>query len=259
MIKIQNLTGIAIVIAGFVSSADAQVAPRPLDPYRHTYDAEHGYVPLAGGYPAYGGYGYGGAVSGTEGAGIGAGAALSGLGQAAQGIGEARVSTAQAQDIHQQAVTEYLQNQDLAQQTAMETSQRREQATQARNEAEKAHERRQIELYHKTLHQMSAAHRLTAEQFHMDRGVLHWPFVLRGPEFADLRNQLDHLYAARTPDDSGKDSSTYDEIQQACKQMQDIVNEDVRKGKMPANDFVTAKHFISSVAYEAQFPVKASK
>src|SRR5690606_6598541 len=116
----------------------------------------------------------------------------------------------------------------------------------------------QIELYQKTLHQMSAAHRLTAEQFDLDRGVLHWPFVLRGPEFADLRNQLDHLYAARTPEDSGKDSSGYDAIQQACKQMQEIVNEKVRTEHLPINDFVTAKHFISSVAYEAQFPVKAS-
>ena len=263
MNRIFGLTGVVLLaVVARAQISNAQVSPYGLDPYRHTYHPEHGYMPLAGGVPAYGaygGYGFGGGTTAAEGAGIGAGAALAGFGQAAQGVGQARVSTAQAQDIHQQAATEYLQNQNLAQQTAMETSQRKAQATQQWQEAQIAHEKQQIALYQKTLEQMSAAHRLTAEQFHVDTGVLHWPFVLRGPEYAELRNQLDHLYAARTPEDSGKDSSGYDAIQQACKKMQEIVNEKVRKEHLPVNDFVTAKHFISSIAYEAQFPVKASK
>ncbi|MCA9110392.1 MAG: hypothetical protein KDA52_10615 [Planctomycetaceae bacterium] len=249
------LATILLLHAAFgMSRCSAQVYAGGLDNYRHTYHPEHGYVPVAGAYGlGYGGYGYGGATT-AEGS---AGQALAGAGQLAQGVGQMNLSNAQAQQAHQEAYSQYLQNQNLAQETTMEMSKRKNDAQQQHNEQMKTAERAQVALYNKTLEQMSAAHRLTAEQLHIDSGVLHWPFVLRGSEYTELRNKLDHLYAERTPDDSGKDSSGYDAIQDACRQMQEIVNQQVKLG-MPANDFVTAKHFISSVAYEAEFPVKAS-
>ncbi|MBX3440595.1 MAG: hypothetical protein KF861_24100, partial [Planctomycetaceae bacterium] len=222
-----------------------------------TYDPEHGYVPLGLAPSPFGGYGYGGYGAAAT-PGMSAGAAMAGFGQAAQGVGQLHVSNAQASEIHQQAVSQYLQNVGQAQDTVLKYAAQKDQATQARNDAEKEHEKAQIALYNKTLEQMGAAHRLTAEQFHVDSGVLHWPFVLRGPQYDALRNKIDKLYDARTPDDSGEDSSGYDAIQQACKDMQKIVDKEVQAG-MPVNDFVTAKHFISSVAYEAQFKVKPSK
>lgn len=231
-----------------------------LDPYHHVYHRGLGYVPY--GYGGYGGYGYGGAATAASGFGAaaaGEGVRAAGIGRAAAGIGEGRLSTAQAQQAHQSAATQYLQNIGLAQQTALETSARKDQAEEQRDEATDAKIKKQVALYNKTLHQMSAAHRLSAEQFDLDRGVLHWPFVLRGQEYADLRQKLDTLYHERTPEDSGNDSSGYDAIQQACKQMQEIVDGKVKEGEMPVNDYVTAKHFISSVAYEARFTVKASK
>lgn len=43
---------------------------------------------------------------------------------------------------------------------------------------------------------MSAGHRLTAEQFGLDENptVLRWPFVLRGPEYADFRLKFDRCF-----------------------------------------------------------------
>src|SRR5688500_6421129 len=104
---------------------------------------------------------------------------------------------------------------------------------------------------------MSAAHRLTEEQFDTGRGVIHWPMSLRGPQYKDIRNKLDLLYDARTRDDSGTNSSGYTGIVEACQQMTKLVKEQVHKG-MPVTDFVTATHFIESIQYEAQFPVKAA-
>ncbi len=249
-----SLSVLLVVVGG--QDASAQVTTRDgLDPYHHTYDADHGYVPVVhpGGY-GYPGYGYGGVGGGTAAA--GAGVAMAGAGDMAQGVGQMHLSNAQAQEAHQQAVSQYLSNVNQGQQTALETFTRREQATQQWDDAQKAKIQAQVALYNKTLEQMSAAHRLSAQQQDVTSGVLHWPFVLRSPQYTDLRNKIDRLYDARTPQDSGMNSSGYDEIQTACKEMQAIVNEEVKKG-LAVNDYVTAKHFISSVAYEAQFPVKA--
>jgi len=184
--------------------------------------------------------------------------AAAGVGQMAEGIGQGRLSTAQAQGAHQQAVSQYLQNVAQYQDTAIETSQKKAQAQQQYDDATKKKIEQQVALYNKTLHQMSAAHRLTAQQMDVNTGVLHWPFVLRSPQYADLRKQIDKLWDSRTPADSGQNSSSYDPIQQACKQMMELVKKEVHSG-MPVNDFVTAKHFISSIEYEAGFPVKPAK
>ncbi len=260
-IRIRTIGCVVISLISFgVSQASAQYDRDGLDRYQHTYHPEHGYVPLGGAYGAgrYGGYGVGTAGSGVGTAEAGAGVAAAGVGQMAAGVGQGRLSTAQAQEAHQQATTQYLQNIQLAQETAIETSQRKATAQQQYSDELIAKSKAQVALYQKTLEQMSAAHRLTAQQMHVDSGVLTWPFCLRGPQYSALREQIDQLYDARTPEDSGKDSSGYDAIQTACRDLQKIVNGEVRKG-LPVNDFVTAKHFISSIEYEAGFKVKPKK
>jgi X-X-X-Leu-X-X-Gly heptad repeat protein len=261
--KICVLTAaVLFLVAGNSEQSWGQVTATGLDPYQHTYHPEHGYVPVANpyayGFGGYGGYGVGTAGSGVGTAAAGAGVAAAGVGQLAEGVGQARLSTAQAQEAHQQAASQYLNNVAQYQDTAIAFGQKKEQAQQQYDDATKAKVEQQVALYNKTLHQMSAAHRLTAEQMDVSTGVLHWPFVLRGPDYTDLRKTIDKLWDARTPEDSGENSSTYDPIQQACTQMMDLVKKEVGQG-MPVNDFVTAKHFISSIEYEAQFPVKAAK
>jgi hypothetical protein len=185
------------------------------------------------------------------GAGIGAGATASGIGQLHE-------ANAQAQISHQQAVNQYIQNRGLAQTTTIEMAQQRDKAHQDYVASQTAAEKQRVALYHKTMDQLAAAHRLTAEQFDFTRNVLHWPFVLRAPQYADLRLQIDQLYDARTPEDSGKDSSGYDGIIKACDEMLKIVKGEVKNG-LSVTDFVTAEHFISSIKYEAGFQVKPAK
>lgn len=226
-------------------------------PAAHTYHPEHGYVPV--GRYGYGGYGgYGGAMSAQEGAGIGYGVAATGLGNLASSVGQMHEANAQAEVTHQQAVTSYLQNKNLAQQTTIEMADRRRKAANDQIARMRQEEQQRIATYHKSLDQMAAAHRLTAAQFDMSRGVLHWPFCLRGSEYADLREKIDQLYASRTPEDSGQNSDNYGPIKQACDQMLAIVKTEVKKG-MQINDFVTAQHFISSIEYESRFKVQPSK
>ncbi len=258
LIRIHTVGFVVISLFSFgVSQVSAQYNRNGLDQYQHSYHPDHGYVPLAGAYGAgaYGGYGVGTAASGVGTAAAGAGVAAAGVGQMAEGIGQGRLSTAQAQEAHQQATTQYLQNIQLAQETAIETSQRKAATQQQSNETVEAQSKAQVALYQKTLEQMSAAHRLTADQMDVGSGVLHWPFCLRGPQYSALRETIDQLYDARTPEDSGKDSSGFDGIQTACRELQKLVDSEVRTG-LPINDFVTAKHFISSIEYEAGFKVK---
>jgi len=247
-------SSLLFLVAAGIAPASAQTAG--LDPYLHTYHPEHGYVPVAGyGAPVYG-YGYGGGLPNNPAA--GAGVLAAGRGQEAAGIGQMHLSNAQAAGAYEQARTQYLQNQGLEMQTIQQNASVRRQADDAFQARMLAQEQAQVALYHKSMQQMAAAHRLTAEQFDMDRGVLHWPFCLRGPEYKDVRNKLDLLFDARTPEDSGTNSSGYTGIVEACQQMTKIVKDQVKNG-MPVTDFVTAKHFIDSIEYEAQFPVKAAK
>jgi hypothetical protein len=253
---LRGLSSVLFVLAiGSTTPLSAQVRATGLDRYRHPYDRERGYVPVPGGYgPAAYGYGLGaygyGASTAAEGAGIG-------LGQAAEGLGQMHLSNAQAAGAYEDAVNQFLQNKGLAMQTVQQNASERHAADEQWQAKMKEQARAQSALHQRTLEQMSAAHRLTAEQFDMDRGVLHWPFVLRSPEYAELRNKLDVLYDARTPEDSGKNSGGYSGIVAACEALQKMVKEDAKKG-MSVTDYVTATHFVSSIEYESQFRVKAT-
>jgi len=238
-VRVLSFAVLSMVTFG-TSQASAQYRYR-VNPYHHTYHPELGYIPHVGTY-GYGGNAYG----------------ASGRGQFAAGLGQLHESNAKAQLTHQQAETEYLKNYGLAEKARIQTYDEGLKAAQKRRDVRLVADRKQVALYKRTMERMAAAHRLTAKQFDLDRGVLHWPFILRGAQYAALRLKLDQLYSARTPTDSGTNSSGIAGIQKACKQMMDIVKSEVRNG-MPVTDFVTAKHFISSIVYESQFKVKPSK
>ncbi|QDT38095.1 hypothetical protein [Stratiformator vulcanicus] len=210
----------------------------------HTYHPDHGYIPYAGTY------GVGGVSPGVS-----AGVAAAGRGQEAAGIGQMNVDNAQAQILHQQAAAEFYKNRGLKQDAALSYYNKKEAAEKARDEATDAETRRKVAEYNKSLTAMESAHRLSAEKQDVEAGTLHWPYVLRDPAFAAQREIIDKAWAARTPDDSGENSTMIDTINNACETMQSTLKEKVRDG-LSVTDFITAKHFISSIKYEAKFPVK---
>jgi hypothetical protein len=232
-----TLIGTAVSLAFFGTSTSTAG-------YRWAYHPGYGYTRVG----VYGGYGaYGGATTAAQGAGVGVGAAEAGYGQAAAGVGQYQIEHAQAERIHQQAVTQYYQNENLAR----ENYEQRQQAQQQQLEADEAADRQRVAAYHEHLQQLTAPHRLTADQFDRANNIIQWPYVLRGAEYSDLRLTLDKLYAERTPDNSGENSSNYEEIEKACNAMLDIVNSHVKE--LGIEEFITAKHFTQSLAYEARF------
>ena len=86
----------------------------------------------------------------------------------------------------------------------------------------------------------------------LSRGVIHWPETLQRDEFLVHRIQLDSLFAKRSQDNSGVGSSTYRKVQTVSNQMREELK-DVVQQVSPA-EYLSARKFIESLAYEAQFP-----
>lgn len=238
----------ALLAIGVAAAFSVFSAERSAAGYRWAYHPEYGYRRVGIGYGGL----YGGATTAAQGAGVGLGAAEAGLGREAEGIGQYQVEHAQAEQIHQQAVTQYYRNLGVARENYEEQQQFQEQ----QKEAADAAARQRVADYHEHLQQLTAAHRLTADQFDRQNNIIHWPYVLRGADYSDLRFKLDQLYSERTPDNSGTDSAGYDEIKQACDEMLGIIDSHAKD--LGIDDFITAKHFAQSLEYEARFKMNGS-
>jgi hypothetical protein len=95
--------------------------------------------------------------------------------------------------------------------------------------------------------------RLSPDQFDPQRGTLHWPTVLETTEFAELRGQLDHLFAERAlhPYKTGQGALNRGEVEHLTREFRQRLQ--VRVHDLSANDFITADRFLKSLAYEARF------
>lgn len=217
------------------------------------------------GYGGYGRYGYGGMGYGMGygmggigmtpgmGYGIGMGAEASGMGNFAAGLGQFQESHEKANISHQQAVEQYLKNQSAANDLRFKFHEQLEKQHEARV-ANDADLRKRVDEHIRQLEQMEAPHRLTEDQFDRTHSIIHWPFVLRTGEYAETRFELDKLFHARTPTDSGENSANAAAISKACDDLLELVKTNIHK--LDVNEYVTAKHFIASLAYEAKFPLK---
>src|SRR5690606_22960434 len=107
------------------------------------------------------------------------------------------------------------------------------------------------QAWKKNMAARAAPHRLTDVQFDRETGVIHWPLVLRDSMFDDSREKLDKLFHERTAENSGAGSPNCAAIEQATQEMMKIVGKDIKN--LSPDEFITAKHFIGSLAYEARF------
>ncbi|HEV3341707.1 MAG TPA: hypothetical protein VG125_15175 [Pirellulales bacterium] len=92
--------------------------------------------------------------------------------------------------------------------------------------------------------------RLTPAQFDARTGNIHWPGTLAGPEFAPARAKLVRLFRNRATDDSRIASEDGKNVKSLVATMQAQL-----KGKisdLPPGEFISAKKFLDSLAYEAQ-------
>ncbi len=86
------------------------------------------------------------------------------------------------------------------------------------------------------------------------RGRIYWPEVLLEEEFSDCRIQLDSLFAQRKAGLSISASSVSQDVQTVAVQMGEQLRSKIRQ--MTPADYLAARKFLESLAYEARFPVR---
>jgi hypothetical protein len=200
------------------------------------------------GYSGYGGWG--GGMTPQMGAGIGIGAAGVGLGTAATDIGQYQIEHQKANILAMQAYQEYLKTFGMQHDAFLKY----QQENQAEYNAKVAAARAQVEAYKKDMSSKSSAHRLTSDQYDPQNKVILWPMVLRDSMFDEYRYKLDQLFHERSAANSGAASNNCAEIEKTCDAMMKQVGQDINN--LNIDQFITAKHFISSLAYEARFAVR---
>jgi len=202
----------------------------------------YGHHYYGGGYGmGYGGYGgYGGMTAG--------GSTGYGIGQAAQGLGQARLDTAQSAQIYAKTAHQSMQNHNYAVNSYYANKD-------VHDKYMKEHQGPQITQEEiDKLAKDAQPGRLDPAQYNPSNSLIHWPPLLRDKAFTKSRNKIDHLFDARTPGNSGVDSDSYGEIQNACKEMHATLRGMIKT--LQPMTYVAAEHFIKSLAYEAEFPPK---
>jgi hypothetical protein len=99
--------------------------------------------------------------------------------------------------------------------------------------------------------QMGKPRRLTPSQLNLLTGELAWPVVLEGTLFESYRQALDGLFAERS--EHGRLSGEeYAQAQQTAQAMGDLLRQ--RIGALAPADYMAARRFLESVAYELRMP-----
>jgi hypothetical protein len=92
--------------------------------------------------------------------------------------------------------------------------------------------------------------RLSDSQFDRNTGKLFWPHILRQSSYDGMRERVEDLFAARTPETSGDGSSNEREIYQVVDAMKQLLKTNIEK--VTPQQYVNASSFLTSVAYEAK-------
>lgn len=103
--------------------------------------------------------------------------------------------------------------------------------------------------------QRMAPDRLTSSQLEPALATIRWPSALQGDEFAELRVKLEELFRQRKAVGAGSNSSVCTAVQEAASDMRQQLQGQVRE--MSPMDFIAAKKFVDSLAYEARFAPEA--
>lgn len=219
----RSMLTFAAVTFGIVNLASAQV-----------------YSPYAG---LYGGYGN--AFSSTFEQGV-----LQGYAALTQSTGQANYFNSLAAVNWEQAYAQHLKNRAAAVETYFTVKKYNREARQ-----EYAAVRFSTEQL-AAIAQKTAPERLTEREYDRAIGRVYWPGALRGEQYAFERDALERAFRNRSPGDDGAGSEFYDEVRQLTAQLDQKLK--ARLDDLDAAQYVAAKKFLLSLAYEAQQPLVAS-
>ena len=100
--------------------------------------------------------------------------------------------------------------------------------------------------------QIGKPKRLTPSDVDSITGEITWPLLLRAPEYAGYRAAVQQVFSHRAS--SGViDLADYLKVFQLTSAMMDDLRERIRN--LPPSDYVIARRFLESLAYEARLPV----
>jgi hypothetical protein len=88
-------------------------------------------------------------------------------------------------------------------------------------------------------------------------GRIYWPDMLLDEEFSDGRIQLESLFAQRKAGASAPGSSISGEVQTVAAQMREQLQAKIRQ--MSPEQYLAARRFLESLAYEARFPARGER
>jgi len=201
--------------------------------------------PPAGGYA---GYGYGGGWGGGwGGGGTAAGNYQMGAADLTRAAGMYNLSTAMAAISAEQARSMDIQNRLKATEAYFEMRK----VNQSYRAAESAARNKNTEGSFRYGHE-AMVKRLTIARLDPVTGKLDWPKILMREKYASYRATLDRLFVLRASTPGGLTGDAYQEAVDACNALLAALKLDLPEYQ--PKDWVEAKNFIDSVAYESRTP-----
>jgi hypothetical protein len=97
----------------------------------------------------------------------------------------------------------------------------------------------------------AAPDRLSSLQLSPTTGEINWPEALMRSEFDKLRPEVEKIFVNRTLANSGVDSSSETAVAKLTKSMHLDLKAQIKE--MTTNEYIVAKSFLRSLAYEARF------
>jgi hypothetical protein len=88
-------------------------------------------------------------------------------------------------------------------------------------------------------------------------GRIYWPDALLDEEFSDGRIQLESLFAQRKAGAAAAGSNISGEVQTVAAQMREQLQAKIRQ--MSPEEYLAARRFLESLAYEARFPARGER
>jgi hypothetical protein len=201
------------------------------------------YSPYAGLYGGSGGYGYSHASTLEEGV-------LQGYAALTQSTGQANYFHSLAAVNYQQAYSQYLKNRASAVETYFYVKKYNREARQ--DYAPRRFTTEQLAV----LARKAAPERLSEREYDRTIGRVYWPAALQGNEYAAERDALERAFRNRSPAEDGAGSEFYGQVRQLTSRFDEKLK--THLDDLDAPQYVAAKKFLMSLAYEAQQPLVAS-
>jgi len=193
------------------------------------------------GYGGYGDYGYGYHASTFE-EGV-----LRGYGALALANGQANYFNSLAAINNQEAYSRYVKNREQATETYFKMRQINHAAREAESPQRLSY-KQYVDLAKK-----AAPGTLSQRQYDRTIGRLNWPAALAGDDFSAERTAIDRAFAARSPGEGGADSAFYGEVKQLASSLESKLKQNI--DELSPTQYVAAKKFLASLAYDAQQPL----